>query len=192
MSMTTPDPLVPQASASRFSRRFLLRRTAFGAAAMAVGGAVFGSWARRALHVPQALRALSPDQAAVLTAVCETFLPASPGFPTVQEVKLVERLDSKLASMDAEDADELKVLLSVLEYGAPVLGPAPGRFTALSDASREAYLAGWERSRLEFKRTGFHALKYLVFLFYYDSPRSWKKLKYAGPVIPRLGEDEER
>ena len=183
--------MVPSTS-SRFSRRFLLRRTAYGAAAMALGGALLGSWSRRVTRLPAApLTCLAADEAAILTAVCETFLPPAPGFPTIQDAHLVERLDAKLASMDPEDAGDVKTLLSVFEYGAPVVGPALGRFTGLSDAARERYLAGWEQSRLEFKRTGFHALKYLIYLFYYDTPASWKKLQYAGPVLPRMGEDRK-
>lgn len=175
----------------RFSRRFLLRSTAVGAAAMALGG-LCGSWRRRATRLPPSpTHALDADQAAILTAVAETLLPPAPGFPTVQEVRLVERIDAKLATVPAEDLEDVRSLLTAFEYGAPVLGPAAGRFTALSDAARERYLAGWERSRLAFKRTGFHALKYLVLLYYYDSPRAWRKLRYTGPQIPRLGEDKE-
>ena len=182
----------PADTGARFSRRFLFRRTALGAALMLAGGALAGHWRRRPSALPAGpLKALSPDEAAVLTAVCETLLPPASGFPTIQEVKLVERLDAKIATLPEDDRDELTALLAVLEYGAPVLGPASGRFTALPDAARESYLAGWESSRLEFKRTGFHALKYLVFLFYYDSPRAWKPLKYTGPQIQKLGEDQE-
>ncbi len=39
MSMSTPDPLVPQPTGPRFSRRFLLRRTALGAGAIGEPGA---------------------------------------------------------------------------------------------------------------------------------------------------------
>jgi hypothetical protein len=176
---------------TRFSRRFLLRGTVLGAVAMALGGAL-GSWIRRPTRLPTSpTRALTADQAAILTAIAETFLPAAPGCPSVQDVQLVERVDAKLATVAAEDVDEVRTLLSVFEYGAPLLGPASGRFTALSDAARERYLAGWEHSSLAFKRTGFHALKYLVYLYYYDAPRSWKKLRYTGPQIPRMGEERE-
>lgn len=186
------EPLTLPDSSSRFSRRFVLRATGFGALGMALGAFALGSWTRRPIGVPAAPGvALDADGTAILTAVAETLLPPAEGCPTIQEVRLIERLDAKLATLHPEDLGEVRTLLAVFEYGAPFLGPASGRFTALSDAARERYLAGWEHSAFEFKRTGFHALKYLVMLFYYDSPRAWKKLRYTGPQLPRLGEEQE-
>ena len=156
-----------------------------GGALLAAGGLVAGSWRARPGRGPaRPLRFFSPAEFATMSAVADTFIAApsdQKDIPSPADVQLVERLDAALAEEDPRETKDLKTLLFLLERGAPILGLRLGFFSAMSDDARAAYLAGWESSLLSFKRSAFAALHYLVFLHYYDDPRTWAGIGYPGP-----------
>src|SRR3989338_7935130 len=72
---------------------------------------------------------------------------------------LVQKIEIVLASVRLELSHDLKLLLFVFEYGAPLLGFTFKWFTRMSHQEQDKYLSIWERSIIPFKRMGFQALK---------------------------------
>jgi len=96
---------------------------------------------------------------------------------------LAAKIDSLLAGLGEDFSKRYRSLLTVFEYGAPLLGPVFKRFTQMSSEEKDRYLSGWERSSLAFKRMGFQALKRTALSAYYGSPESWPSIGYRGPWL---------
>ncbi len=64
----------------------------------------------------------------------------------------------------------LTAILRGIDLAPFLFGPRRTRFSALTPAEREIHLAGWESSRLAFRRQLWNALKLTVMLHFYDSP----------------------
>src|SRR5574341_2366084 len=82
------------------------------------------------------------------------------------------------------DAKRLLVLFDSALVGLALDG-SPVRFRAASPERQDARLGAWETSRLDVRRTGFRALRRLVFSAYYSSPATWGAIGYPGP--PAIG-----
>ena len=59
----------------------------------------------------------------------------------------------------------------------------PRLFTESTPAQQDQRLRAWETSRIALRRTGFHALKRLVYASYYASPETWSAVGYPGPPV---------
>jgi hypothetical protein len=169
---------------TRISRRRFLRTSLGGAAVLTAGGAIFGRWRPRTDTPSAVLKVLTGREARTLSAVAETMLPPREGFPSLEEVDLIPRIDASMAKLHPDDLSDLKALLGLLEYGAPLVGPTRGFFSALPPAERARYLESWEQSRFALKRTGFAAMKYFVMMYYYDHPRAWGGTGFGHLVLP--------
>ena len=64
----------------------------------------------------------------------------------------------------------LTAILYVIEFGPYIFGPRRRRFSRLNTAQREAYLAGWESSKLAPRRQLLNGLKLAAMLHFYDAP----------------------
>ncbi len=63
-----------------------------------------------------------------------------------------------------------------------------GQFRTFSDSSPEQQderIRAWQKSRFTLRRTGYKALKKLVYAAYYAAPETWPATGYPGP--PSLG-----
>ncbi len=167
------------------SRRVLLKRGLFGGLVLAVGGAGFlSSRGGRSEPLPVGgLKVVSASQYAVLAALCRRFVPARPGFPSVDELGTAVACDGILAQVDATALAELQQLLGLFDNALVGLlfGGRPTPFTALGAEAQDEVLAAWQTSRLAVRRTGFHALRGLVMAAYYGNPKTWGAVGYPGP-----------
>jgi hypothetical protein len=77
----------------------------------------------------------------------------------------------------------LTVILYVIELGPLLFGPRRRRFSRLDAAEREAYLAGWETSRLAPRRQLLHGLKLAVMLHFYDTPAVAAAVGFDGTYL---------
>lgn len=123
----------------------------------------------------------------MLTHLAEILLPPTGGFPTIQEVDLIGQIDKKLGDLTKGERKDLKSLFFAFNKMAPILGPALGTFVSMSDNEKIRYVQGWQTSRLDFKRTGFIALKQLSMLLYYTHEKSWPAIDYKGPWVGPKG-----
>jgi hypothetical protein len=77
----------------------------------------------------------------------------------------------------------LTVILYVIELGPYLFGPRRRRFSRLSAAEREQYLAGWETSRLAPRRQLLNGVKLAVMLHFYDTPEVAAAVGFDGAYL---------
>ncbi len=167
-------------------RRFLARGIA-GAALLALGG---GTWlaTRKTRPVSAAegpFQVFSPQEATVLLAIADRLLPGRPGFPRPRQIGLPLKRD-RVASMAAPATQaDLRRLVRLFESALSglLLDGQPQLFTAAPPSRQDRRLEAWAESRLELRRTGYRALKRLVYASYYASPETWPAVGYPGPPI---------
>ncbi len=142
---------------------------------------------------------LSPKERAILTAVCDTFVPSLASdhdpeglFATgAAAAGVVERVAGLIAALpDEGDRARLRMLLRVL--GSPFANLVlSGRFrsiTAMDLQEREQLLRAWATSRLQLRRVGFQVLKRLTHVAYLCWPTrdgshpAWRVVDYPGPL----------
>ena len=139
---------------------------------------------------------LTPGRRAVLIAIADTFVPASPGAggpPAGSAIIDFEQATQAIRAQPLGAQTEFGQLLDLLEK--PLLGVtwlgALKPFTQLTPTQREQMLLSWAGSRLPPLRKGFQALRKLcLFLYYGGSPAdgrpnpAWAALGYPGPALP--------
>jgi hypothetical protein len=131
-------------------------------------------------------RFFSPADAERLTAIVERMVASDdPTAPAVRETRAVETIDSLCRVLDPGATRLLPVLLRLVDWGPLLFELRPSRFSALTDAEKDAHLAGWMRSRLRWRRLAFLALRNLSFLGYYSQAETWPAIGYAGPLLRR-------
>lgn len=182
-----PPPTSLSLPGEPLGRRSFLKRGLFGAGLLALGG---GGWlatrkTRVGPGVEGPLEALAPEEAEVLLAIADRLVPERPGFPRPRALGLAARMDGVVAAAHPAAQQELKRLIRLFESAVAgfLLDGQARLFTASAPAQQDARLRAWERSRLALRRTGFHALKRLVYAVYYASPETWSAVGYPGPPI---------
>jgi hypothetical protein len=166
-------------------RRGFLKKGLVGAALLAVGG---GTWlvTRRTRPAPALdgpLRALSPEEATVVLAIADRLVPERSGFPRPLEVGVPRKVDAMVALAHPATQKEVRQLLRLFENALTgLLFDGQFRpFTASSPRGQDDRLRGWARSRIALRRSGFQALKKLVYAAYFGSPETWEAIGYPGP-----------
>lgn len=128
------------------------------------------------------LRIFTPQEYKILKAAADRIiLQASDRF----KMDVAQQIDSTLTRVPEHIGQEFKLLLLVFEYGAPLLGFIPKKFTGMSLEEKDRYLAGWEQSELAFKRMGFQAIKRTSLAVFYGSNLSWSGIGYRGPWLDK-------
>ncbi len=169
----------------REGRRSFLKYGLAGAALLAVGGGTFLA-TRRTRPAPGLagpFLALGPEEATVLLALSERMLPARPGFPAPLDVDLPRRIDALVSLMPPEGQKEVRQLVGLFENALAglVLDGQLRTFTASSPEQQDARIRAWQTSRILVRRTGYRALKKIVYSSYYGAPETWKAIGYPGP-----------
>ncbi|MEY2667699.1 MAG: hypothetical protein RJA59_337 [Pseudomonadota bacterium] len=166
-------------------RRSFLKYGLAGAALLAVGG---GTWlaTRRTRPAPDVggpFTVLTPAEATVFLELSERLLPPRPGFPAPLDVELPRRIDGLLALMPVEGQKEVRQLVGLFENALAglVLDAQWKPFTASTHEEQDARIRSWQMSRLEVRRTGFRALKKIVYSSYYGARETWAAIGYPGP-----------
>lgn len=166
-------------------RRGFLKKGLVGAALLAVGG---GTWlvtrkTRPAPSLGGPLRALSVEEATVVLAIANRLVPERIGFPRPLEVGLPGKVDAMVALAHPATQKEVRQLLRLFENALTgfLFGGQLRPFTASSPWEQDERLRGWSRSRIVLRRSGFRALKKLVYAAYFGSPETWAAIGYPGP-----------
>jgi hypothetical protein len=175
-------------------RRSFLKYGLAGAALLAVGG---GTWlgTRRTVPAPGLsgpFTALSPEEATVFLALSERLLPPRPGFPSPLDVDLPRRIDALVAFMPEEAQREVRQLVRLFENALAglLLDGQLRTFTASTAEQQDARVRSWQQSRFRVRRTGYRALKKIVYSSYYGARETWAALGYPGP--PPIGAPVDR
>jgi hypothetical protein len=103
-----------------------------------------------------------------------------------EQIDVAAHVDSLVADWDAEAQGQLRMMLRVFEHGTYLFDLQRKRFTRLSPAHQDRYLAGWMNSTLGARRIVFRALKALAANGFYQDPRSWPPIGYDGPWLGRI------
>jgi hypothetical protein len=106
-----------------------------------------------------------------------------PDAPRVRDTRAVARVDALCATLDGSVTSLLPLLLRAFDYGPILFDLRFARFTRLSDADKDASLAGWMNSRIALRRMAFMALRNLCFLGWYSQEESWPLIGYQGPLL---------
>ncbi len=182
-----PPPFSFDTTGDGRSRRSFLVRGLAGGALLALGGA--GWLLTRKTRLPPELsgplKVFSPEEAAVLIAVADRLVPERPGFPRPAELRLASRMDEVAAMAHPATQGELRRLVRLFEsaLGGLLLDGEARLFTTSTPAQQDRRLAAWAQSRLPLRRTGYRALKRLVYASYYAAPETWAAIGYAGPPL---------
>jgi hypothetical protein len=166
------------------SRRRFFRLGLAGGALLAAGGVLALHRGRYELDLRtrRALRFFDAKGYRVFEAFADRMLDGCR--PSARAIGVAKFVDGFAAELDGALQTDLRRLLDLLEHGT-LLGDGVRKFTKLSAAEQDAYLGGWEHSRLVVKRTGFAALKSLAMMGYYRDERTHAGIGYPGPAVPR-------
>ena len=127
--------------------------------------------------------ALSTKEFAVVKALSEILLPASPGFPSGEELGIPQRVDEEVWAAQPKLASDLKLGLQVLEH-APLLYGHLGRFTALDPETRARAFRSMLTSDNQVLVQVCSGFKLMFHFFYYNREATWKGIGYEGPFVP--------
>jgi hypothetical protein len=103
------------------------------------------------------------------------------GAPDWREVEMLPRTRRWLAALPAKQRLLVELLFVAVEWSAPLLGPAPGRFSKIAPARREAIVRRWRASRIYPLKLLGDALKATTSMIYLSHPAA---LKYIGMYKP--------
>jgi hypothetical protein len=175
-------------------RRGFLKYGLAGAALLAIGG---GTWlgTRRTVPTPGLTgpyTALSLEEATIFLDLSERLLPPRPGFPSPLDVDLPRRIDALVALMSEGSQKEVRQLVGLFENALAglLLDGQWKTFTASTPEQQDARIRSWQQSRYRVRRTGYKALKKIVYSSYYGARETWAALGYAGP--PAVGAPIDR
>jgi len=165
-------------------RRNFLRWGLAGTAILAVGGA---SWLftrrTRPMSLGGPLLALSPVEATVVLALSERLLPPHGSFPRPLDVDLPRRVDAIVAMAPEATQAEIRQLVRLFDNALAsfLLDGQFHTFTESTLEQQDARIAAWQASRHAIRRTGYKALKRLVYAGYYGAKETWAAIGYPGP-----------
>ena len=168
------------------NRRSLIKRGLFGGALLALGGAgaLVLRGTRKVALPPEGLLVLDEVEFAVVDALAGRFVTPVKG-PSVEEVRVAFNVDRVLMRASVDVRKEVKQLLKLFENALAgfLFGARVKPFTQLDGAEQDEVLREWQQSRLEIRRTGYQALRTLVFAAYYGADASWPAASYPGPPM---------
>jgi hypothetical protein len=167
------------------SRRGLIKRGVLGGALLALGGSGLLA-AREGLTLPlppEGLQVLGPREYATLQAMARRAFPARPGWPDADTAKVALTADGLLAKGDPSVAAEVKQLLGLFDNALAgfLFAGRVTPFSLLSPEAQDAAIAGWRDSKLVVRRTGYQALRTLVYSAYYLHPGVAAACGYVRP-----------
>lgn len=167
----------------RPSRRTLLKYGFAGTAVLTMGGVGLSLWPSQLREPQRPLAVLTQREYSILAAVADRMTPAGGAFPSAQELQVAEKVDDLLAISDPATADELRMVLKIVENAlvALLFGGAPVPFTALSDADRDRVLNTWRLSSVSIRRTAYQGLRSACLAAYYSSTEVYPLVGYPGP-----------
>ena len=135
---------------------------------------------------------LTPRQHRALCSICDTFLPAAPGWPSAVERGVPDALSAALDfNPRAVDRWEFLNLLDIWDSPLhPFLEVGHwSQFSELAEEHKHQVMLSWADSRLSLRRAAFQALRKAVGFLYVTLPnaagelnRVWQNIGYPGPI----------
>lgn len=172
------------ADAPRTGRRTFLKLGLVGSGLLAVGGGL-AAWFSRGyesyLSADDRPIALSTKEYAVVVQLVEALLPASDGFPSGVSLRVPQRVDEELWAASEKQRTPIRQGLELLEH-LPLAKGRRSRFTRLPAPEREAFFEELLASDVDAFRQLSLALRQLVHLAYYGHERTWRAMRYEGPL----------
>lgn len=129
---------------------------------------------------PVQLLVISASQAATLAAVAAAVIPTQPGFPTVAQAQVVQRMDEELWLSDTSIQEDMGAALTVLEW-LPLAYGYLSRFSRLDAPAQRAVLTRAMESSVEMVRAVGTNLKLVSHFMYFGHPSTWSAIGYDGP-----------
>jgi hypothetical protein len=125
---------------------------------------------------------LTERQRRIAVALADTLFPSlGDGDPAGGEI-IADKLDDLVAGLPAATQKGLGTALGLFQLLAV---PTRGRrFTRMSPAARERYVEAWMRGGTT-RRMVYRALRETLGTVYYQDPRAWAAIGYAGPQVKR-------
>lgn len=133
----------------------------------------------------EALRFFSRHEHRLLQAVAERLV-GTAGAAPADVIDIAGRADAYLALEDPEIQSQIHLLLAIFgsRLFAFLLDFRFEPFLKMDADAQVSYLEDWMSSPLEFRRTGFVALKRICLSMYYTDSRSFAAVGYEGMFLP--------
>ncbi len=135
---------------------------------------------------------LTPRQHRALCSICDTFLPAAPGWPSAVEHGVPDALAAALDfNPRAVDRWEFLNLLDLWDSSIHSFIEVGhwAQFSELSEENKHKVMLSWADSRLALRRAAFQALRKAVGFLYVMLPGElaeinpvWANIGYSGPI----------
>jgi choline dehydrogenase-like flavoprotein len=135
---------------------------------------------------------LTPRQHRALCSICDTFLPAAPGWPSAVERGVPDALAAALDfNPRAVDRWEFLNLLDLWDSSIHAFVEVGqwSQFSELSEENKYKVMLSWADSRLSLRRAAFQALRKAVAFLYVMLPGTgrevnpvWANMGYPGPI----------
>jgi long-chain-alcohol oxidase len=135
---------------------------------------------------------LTPRQHRALCSICDTFLPAAPGWPSAVERGVPDALAAALDfNPRAVDRWEFLNLLDLWDYSLHSFIEVGywSQFSELAEENKHKVMLSWADSRLSLRRAVFQALRKAVGFLYVMLPGAmgkvnpvWANIGYPGPI----------
>ncbi len=172
------------ASIPRLTRRTFLRGAGLLASLTLVSNLRAVPAAARTTVAPTSGSIFSAGEIQILTQIVERMVDTGdPRAPHVRDSGAIGTIDRIVSGLDPAVTRDLPLALRLFEWGPLLFDFTPTRFTAMTDAQKDASLTSWMTSRLAVRRMGFMALRNLAFLGYYSQDAVWPLVGYAGPLL---------
>jgi gluconate 2-dehydrogenase subunit 3-like protein len=183
--MRLAERMADAESLRSLSRRSFLRYTAVNAGLLTLSHLRIVP-ALAAPPLAADLHVLSARDADILTAIVERMVfSGEPDMPAVHATSAIVVIDQAMLQLDAGVQSQLRWLLTIFEWGPPLLQRKLKRFTSMDAEERDDYIRDWATSRFATRQLAFRALKNLSMLGYYSQDATWKGIHYDGPWAPK-------
>ncbi len=128
------------------------------------------------------LKYFKPYQYRIIVALANSIVPADGGIKYgAGDLNTARNIDKFLYQGGPFMKRMFPLLLLLFEFGTNIFYSPFSRFTGLRLEEQFAYLEGWRRSKLAFRRQIFMALRTVVMQGYYFNEEVWSEIGYAGP-----------
>lgn len=164
------------------TRRGFLKRGLGGAVALGAAG-LLPSGCAKYPDAPAGLRVLDGKEYAILNAAAAVYVgddPASEG------LDVAAFFDGLLSLYPEWIQKQVKQALVLFEFGPLLFAFTPKSFTSLEPHAKLAYVDGWARSGIAFRRTVHWTLRQICLSGFYLQTGAWKAIHYDGPWIGRM------
>lgn len=170
---------------SLFSRRRFLKLTLLGVGGTVAVVAGVGGYLTRTNQYRERYRkllSLEGHLADIAHTLAEACVPDRPGFPSIEQAEVVNRLDEEMYFVSDGISGDLKAALYLMEM-LPLVNGHASRFSRLTTAERRRFLTVASDTQDDTVRAVIANLSSTMRWYYYGHPSTWKAIGYDGPFM---------